>query len=138
MVIPIRINLLVGFILTFIFNTFNPLFLALTSAGKRCYSTGSSLVHKFGPDSVTPLAEYLSQMMTGLLLSDGTLVKKYVGGGSYFQMAQSIIHAPFLVVVHSVFYLAGVCHMAEPTLNLVTVNGKKYSTLSFVTMSLVE
>jgi hypothetical protein len=124
--------------MTFIFTTFNPLFLNLASTGKRYYSIGSPLVQGFGPDGTTPLSEYLSQMMTGLLLSDGTLVKKYVGGGTYFQFAQSIIHTPFILLVHSVFYLAGVCHMTEPTLNLVTVNGKKYSTLSFSSMSLIE
>lgn len=137
MVIPIRVNLLVGFIMTFIYNTFNPLFLHLTSTGKRLYTIGSS-IQGLGPDGKTPLSEYLPQMMTGLLLSDGTLVKKYVGGGTYFQFAQSIIHAPFAILVHSVFYLAGVCHMTEPTLNLVTFKGKKYRTLSFNTMSLAE
>lgn len=39
-----------------------------------------------------PADEYVQQMLVGLLLSDGTLVKKYVGGSTYFQMAQSIIH----------------------------------------------
>ena len=124
--------------MTFIFTTFNPLFSNLSSASKRYYSTGSSLLQGLGPEGATPLSDYLSQMMTGLLLSDGTLVNKYAGGGTYFQMAQSIIHAPFIILVHSVFYLAGVCHMVEPTLNLVTFNAKKYSTLSFSSMSLLE
>lgn len=63
---------------------FNPLFSNLSSASKRYYSTGSSLLQGLGPDGATPLSDYLSQMMTGLLLSDGTLVKKYAGGGTYF------------------------------------------------------
>ena len=75
-------------------------------------------------------------MMTGLLLSDGTLVKKYIGGGTYFQFAQSIIHSPFIILIHSLFYLAGFCHMPEPTVKTATVNCKKYKYSSFTTKSL--
>lgn len=35
--------------------------------------------------------EYLMQVITGLILSDGSLVKKYTGGGTYLKFAQSII-----------------------------------------------
>lgn len=54
-----------------------------------------------------PADEYVQQMLVGLLLSDGTLVKKYVGGGTYFQMAQSIIHLPYIVHVHALFFAGG-------------------------------
>lgn len=39
---------------------------------------------------------FLQQMMTGNLLGDGSLVKKYVGGGTYFKIAQSAMHAEYL------------------------------------------
>lgn len=103
--------------------------------GKRAYGTLANKV-MYGPDGVTPLLDYVYQMMTGLLLSDGSLVKKYVGGGTYFQFAQSIIHQPFIVLVHSLFYLAGFCHMTEATTKTATVSGKKYKYSSFTTMSL--
>lgn len=32
------------------------------------------------------LLDYIQQMMTGLLLSDGSLVKKYTGGATYFKV----------------------------------------------------
>ena len=53
-----------------------------------------------------PLNDYLEQMLVGVLLSDGTLVKKYVNGGTYLQLAQSVIHLPYLAHVHSLFVAA--------------------------------
>lgn len=53
-----------------------------------------------------PLEEHLKQMLVGIMLSDGTLVKKHAGGNTYFQMAQSIIHLPYLTHVHSLFVAA--------------------------------
>ena len=52
-----------------------------------------------------PLMEYVQQILVGILLSDGTLVKKY--RNVYFQMAQSIINLQYLVYVHSLMYAVG-------------------------------
>ena len=137
MIIFVCIYLLVGFItLTLItLNTLNPLSHLFTALGDSFRNTLSDRV-KYGPDRKTPLLDYVYQMMTGLLLSDGTLVKKYIGGGTYFQFAQSIIHSPFIILIHSLFYLAGFCHMPEPTVKTATVNCKKYKYSSFTTKSL--
>lgn len=77
-------------------------------------------------------------MMTGLLLSDDTWVKKYQGGATYFQMAQSIIHTPFIVLVHSLFYAGGFCNMIEATHKTAFVKGKSYEYLSFNMKSILE
>jgi hypothetical protein len=139
MIIFVCIYLLVGFITLALitFTTLNPLFHLFTALGNPIRSTLPDHV-KYGPDGKTPLLDYVYQTMTGLLLSDGTLVKKYIGGGTYFQFAQSIIHSPFIILVHSLFYLAGFCHMPEATVKTATVNGKKYKYASFNTKSLVD
>lgn len=54
-----------------------------------------------------PLQSYLDQMLVGIMLSDGTLVKKYVNGGTYLQLAQSIIHLPYLTYVHALYVAGG-------------------------------
>jgi hypothetical protein len=94
--------------------------------------------NKYGPDNVTPLNSYVQQMITGLILSDGTLVKKYQGGGTYFQMAQSIIFKSFIFYVHSLFFTAGFCNMIAPTLKTTNIKGKEYSYYSFNTKSLTD
>lgn len=114
---------------------YNPLLLFSFSKTKK---TSKELSNKLGPDGLTPLVDYLYQMMTGLLLSDGSLVKKYTGGATYFQMAQSIIHAPFIILIHSIFYAADFCHMPEPTLKTAFVKGKSYQYFSFTTKSILE
>lgn len=106
--------------------------------GVRYLSHVTPIIKGVGPDGITPLSEYIDQMKTGLLLSDGTLVKKYQNGGTYFQMAQSIIHKGFICHVHSLYLAAGLCHLQEPTLNITTVQGKKYNYLSFSTKSFIN
>ena len=41
--------------------------------------------------------------MIGLLLGDGTLVKKYKGGGTYFKFAQGEIHSSYFYMYLSFF-----------------------------------
>lgn len=79
----------------------------------RLNSTNSSS-GLLGPDNLTPLPSYLKQGMIGILLVDGTLVKKYKGGGTYFQYAQGEVHFPYLLHVFNLFSKAGFCNMVEP------------------------
>jgi hypothetical protein len=113
-------------------------FLKLALLGKRYYTSVTPLLHGLGPDGVTPILDYLNQMITGLLLSDASLVKKYEGGGTYFQFAQSVIHTSYIFFVHKLFFLVGYCHMIKPTVKTATVKGKKYNYLSFTTKSLPD
>lgn len=88
-----------------------------------------------------PLHNYLEQMLVGVLLSDGTLVKKYVNGGSYLQLAQSIIHLPYLAHVHSLFVAANWCNTLVLIPKIAKVKGKggtikEYTYYSFTTKSL--
>ena len=68
-----------------------------------------------GPENLTPLPIYLKQGIIGILLGDGTLVKKYKGGGTYFQYAQGEIHHSYLLFVFNLFSKAGLCNMVEPS-----------------------
>lgn len=54
-------------------------------------------------------------MRTGLLLSDGTYVKKYENGGTFFQIAQSVKFAPFLFHVFEIQAQAGLYNMLTPS-----------------------
>lgn len=57
--------------------------------------------------------------MLGLILGEGTLVKKYKGRGTYFKYAQGEVHYNYLLHVFNLFSKAGLCNMIEP--------GKGYS-----------
>ena len=129
----VRINLLVGILICTIILTFNPLFMSVV---KRTFSSNASSL--LGPDNKTPLVGYIMQMITGLLLSDATLVKKYANGGTYLQLAQSVIHGPFIVFVHNLMYTAGLCNMTAPSTSTAVANGYKYLYLSFATRSFVS
>jgi LAGLIDADG DNA endonuclease family len=120
MVIFVRINLLMG-ILVVISNS------PLLSE----YSTFSKELNHKGMDD-----NYIQQMLVGLLLSDGTLVKKYVGGNAYFQMAQSIIFLSYITWVHSFFFNSGLSNMPKPTAKTTMIKGKKYVYYSFYSKSL--
>ena len=48
------------------------------------------------PYSDSPKASYVELAMTGLLLGDGVLVKKYKGGGTYLKFAQGEVHLDYL------------------------------------------
>ena len=76
-----------------------------------------------GPDNITPLPNYLRQAIIGILLGDGTLVKKYKGGGTYFKFAQGANHYSYLVYVFQLFSKSGLCNMIEPSKGS-TINSK--------------
>ena len=52
-------------------------------------------------------------MLTGLILGDGTLVKKYANGGTYFQFAQGAVHLAYIQFIFELFKLAGLCNMKK-------------------------
>ena len=68
----------------------------------RFNSTNSSS-GLLGPDNLTSLPSNWKQAMIGLLLGDGTLVKKYKGGGTYFKFAQGEIHSSYFYMYLSFF-----------------------------------
>lgn len=73
--------------------------------------------------------DYLNQMMVGLMLGDGTLVKKYAGGSTYFKFAQSVINVEYLQHVFNLFKQAGHVNMEAPSEGKSTIKGKTYTPL---------
>jgi len=92
--------------------------------------------------AVLPLAisavgnPYLEQAMVGLMLGDGTLVKKYTGGGTYFKFAQGTIHYGYLLHVFNLFQEAGLVLMTAPSMGTSVINGVTYTWAQFTTVSL--
>jgi hypothetical protein len=74
--------------------------------------------------------------MIGLLLGDGTLVKKYIGGATYFKYSQSIIHSEYLQFLFNMFKQFGVVLMDKPYYGTSIVKGKTHNYFSFTTRSL--
>ena len=87
-------------------------------------------------DSKITLESYEKEMRTGLLLSDGTYVKKYENGGTYFQIAQSVKFAPFLFHVFEIQAQAGLCNILTPSLK--KVKNKPYQYYSYTTKTFKE
>jgi hypothetical protein len=85
-----------------------------------------------GKPNVNP---YLEQAMVGLLLGDGTLVKKYVGGGTYFKYAQSIIHGGYLHHVFELFHKQGLLNMLSPSPGTSVIKGVTYHWFQFTSKS---
>lgn len=81
---------------------------------------------------------FLQQAMVGLLLGDGSLVKKYAGGGTYFKFAQSIIHRGYLMHVFQLFQEQGLVNMLTPSKGHSIIAGVTYTWFQFSTKSLVE
>jgi len=92
--------------------------------------------------AVLPLAvnaggkDYLEQVMVGLMLGDGTLVKKYKGGGTYFKFAQGTIHYGYLLHVFNLFREAGLVLMTIPSNGTSIIKGVTYTWAQFTTVSL--
>lgn len=88
------------------------------------------------PYSDSPNASYVEQAMTGMLLGDGGLVKKYKGGGTYFKFAQVKVHLDYLNHVFSLFKNLGVVLMNTPSQGHSNVNGSVHTWYQFSTQSL--
>lgn len=81
----------------------------------------------------------LSQIMTGILLGDGSLVKKYVGGGTYLKHAQGLVHWPYLLHLFKVFKDAGLVRMDDPSWGKdIGPQGQIYHWAQFSTVSLIS
>jgi CRISPR/Cas system-associated protein endoribonuclease Cas2 len=78
------------------------------------------------------------EVMSGIILSDGTLVKKYKTGGTYLKLAQSIINTGYLMFVFDMFAKLNKCNMTTPSLNIAKVKNNSYQYLHFSTKSYKE
>lgn len=74
--------------------------------------------------------------MVGLLLGDGSLVKKYKGGGTYFKFAQGLIHFGYLEHVFSLFKQVGYVEMKAPSMGTSVIKGVTYKWAQFSTKSI--
>lgn len=92
--------------------------------------------YKLAPDGLTPLPDYIDQALIGLLLGDGTLVKKYKGGGTYFKYAQGTNHTDYLYFLFNLFKEMEIVNMNKPYFGTSKVKGKSYHYYSFTTRSL--
>jgi hypothetical protein len=81
---------------------------------------------------------YLMEVLTGVILSDGSLVKKYQNGGTYLKFAQSVIHTGYFMSVFNIFSNQGLCNITTPIVSIAKVKGKSYQYISFSTKSLKE
>lgn len=81
---------------------------------------------------------YLMEVLTGVILSDGSLVKKSQNGGTYLQFAQSVIHTGYFMSVFNILANQGLCNITTPTVSIAKVKGKSYQYISFNTKSLKE
>ena len=79
-----------------------------------------------------------SEAMTGMLLGDGVLVKKYKGGGTYFKFCQGEIHLDYLNHVFSLFQNLGVVLMDTPRQGHSNLNGVVHTWYQFSTQSLTS
>lgn len=66
------------------------------------------------------------EVLTGILLSDGSLVKKHQNGGTYLQFAQSVTHTGYFILVFNIFTNQGLCNIITPSVSIPKVKGKSY------------
>jgi hypothetical protein len=76
-------------------------------------------------------ASYVEQALTGFLLGDGVLVKKYKNGGTYFKFAQSEIHLDYLKLVFNLFKNLGIVLMETPSPGKSNIKGKVIIGINF-------
>ena len=81
---------------------------------------------------------YLMEVLTGVILSDESLVKKYQNGGTYLKFAQSVIHTGYFMSVFNIFANNGLCNITTPSVSIAKFKGKSYQYLTFNTKSLTE
>ena len=81
---------------------------------------------------------YLMEVLTGVILSDGSLVKKYKNGGTYLKFSQSVIHTGYFMVVFNLFANQGLCNMTVPSVCNIKVKGKIFQYITFNTKSIAE
>jgi gamma-glutamylcyclotransferase (GGCT)/AIG2-like uncharacterized protein YtfP len=77
-------------------------------------------------------------MIIGLILGDGSLIKKYENGNTYFKYAQSIKHKEYIQHIFDIFVLQNYCKMTKLTEGKSIVKGKTHKYLSFSTKSIQD
>ncbi len=82
--------------------------------------------------------DYLKQAIVGLLLGDGSLIKKYVNGGTYFKFAQSDGHVDYLNHVFNLFKDKGLLNMTKPSKVTSILKNKEYISWQFSTKSIKQ
>jgi hypothetical protein len=85
-----------------------------------------------------PLNFYLEQVIIGLILGDGSLVKKYENGNAYFKYSHGVNQFEYLNFVFDLFVKAGYCTMNKPSKGLILnkQTGKNYIYYTFNSKSL--
>ena len=81
---------------------------------------------------------YLMEVLTGVLLSDASLVRKYQNGGTYLKFDQSVIHIGYFMLVFNIFANQGLCNITTPRVSIAKVKKKSYQYITFNTKSLKE
>ena len=82
--------------------------------------------------------EYFNQMIIGLILGDGTLVRKYEKGNTYFKFAQSLSHIDYIQHNFNIFVLANYCNITKLDVKKFIVKGNIHKYFYFTTKSLQE
>lgn len=82
--------------------------------------------------------EYINQMIIGLILGDGTLVKKYEKGNAYLKYTQSLSHIDYIQHIFNLLVSANYCNITKLEVKDILVKGKIYKYLDFNTKSLQE
>nr|ATX61956.1 hypothetical protein [Tremella fuciformis]ATX61977.1 hypothetical protein [Tremella fuciformis]ATX62022.1 hypothetical protein [Tremella fuciformis]ATX62068.1 hypothetical protein [Tremella fuciformis]ATX62113.1 hypothetical protein [Tremella fuciformis] len=108
----------------------------LDSSGHSIIGAGLMMQFAVLAASLPAASNYLTQAMTGLMLGDGTLVKKYVSGGTYFKFAQGMVHQEYLEHVFNLFKVDGLVKMRVPSVGKTVLNGVTHKWLQFSTISL--
>jgi len=103
----------------------------------RFYSTSTKNKHLLNVDPAL-FSSFLMEVVTGVILSDGSLIKKYKNGGTYLKFSQSVIHTGYFMVVFNLFANHGLCSMTVPSVCIAKVKGKSYQYITFNTKSLTE
>lgn len=91
---------------------------------------------KLSADNDADHRTYVDQAMVGLLLGDGSLVKKYMGGSTYFKFAQGLINSDYLHHIFDLFKQAGYVLMDAPSIGKSVIKGTTHEWYQFSTQSI--
>jgi hypothetical protein len=80
----------------------------------------------------------MTDKLLGHLLGDGSLVRKHVGGGTYFKLTASVKHEAYLRYTFDLFRQLGVVLMQAPSYGTTVLSGTVHQWVTFSTQSLKE
>ena len=77
---------------------------------------------------ISPLskAENFNQMIIGLILGLGTLIRKYEKGNTSFKYAQSLSHIEYIHHIFNIFLKVNYCNITKLAIKEIIVNGNIY------------